>query len=411
MLKLKSVLFLVTFAFSLVLSVTARAAVEPAQLVANNHRLAPSAPDIKATSYILLDANTGAVIAEKDADKRLPPASLTKMMTLYVISDALRRGQINIDDEVTISRKAWQMGGSKMFVKVGEKVPVGELLQGIIVASGNDACIAMSEYIAGSEDSFVGLMNHEAEQLGLTNTHFTDCTGMPDPDHYSSARDMAKISQSLINDFPEYYHWYKQQWFTHNGIKQPNRNRLLWRYQAADGLKTGHTDSAGYCLASSAKQEDTRLISVVLGSPSDNARSEGSISLFQYGFRFFKTHKIYQAGQTITDARVWKGAMESVPLSTKEDISLTMPQGQYKKLKVVTVINNPLTAPIYKGEKLGQLQVKYEDEILVDQPLIAMQEVPKGGLWVRFKDSVSMKIHDYLGSDDEESGETSEATS
>lgn len=376
-----------------------RSALEASQTGNKSH--VPPAPNLDAKSYVLMEASTGKILAEKDSHKRNPPASLTKLMTLYIISDALQTGQLQLKDKVRVSKKAWQMGGSKMFIKVGDKVPVEELIHGIIVASGNDACIAMAEHIAGSEKAFVNLMNHQADLLGMKETHFTDCTGMPDKDHYSTAHDIALLSRALITDFPQYYPWYKQQYFKYNGIEQPNRNRLLWRYKPADGLKTGHTQDAGYCLAASAKQDNMRLITVTMGSPSDLARTDDNIGLMTYGFRFFKTHKIYGAGDTISTPKVWKGTEETIAVGVADDIVLTIPDKQYKNLKVITTTHNPIVAPIDKGRQLGTLEIRLDDETLVEKPLIALQEMPKGGMFSRMTDSVSMSVHNLINRHDD----------
>ncbi len=407
--KLSKMLFSLVIALTLVTTTQATQSALETGGPALGRSHVPPAPHLDAKSFVLMDATTGKIMAEKDAHKRFPPASLTKIMTLYIISDALRSGQIQPNDKVRISKKAWQMGGSKMFIKVGDKVPVKDLVQGIIVASGNDACIAMAEHIAGSEKAFVSLMNHQAQLIGMKESHFTDCTGMPDPEHYSSPYDIALLSKALINDFPKYYPWYKQKHFEYNGIDQPNRNRLLWRYEFADGIKTGHTQSAGYCLASSAKQGDMRLISVVMGEPSDSARTDDSIGLLTYGFRFFKTYKVYSAGQSISEPRIWKGSEETIPLGVTEDIVLTIPTKEYNSLKVISTINKSITAPIDKGFTLGSLQVKLDDDVLVEKPLVALQEIPKGSLWSRITDSLSMSVHNMInkGEDDEPADETS----
>jgi len=367
-----------------------------------NANFTPPAPTIKADAYILLDATTGKVIAEKNAKTQMEPASLTKMMTLYIISSALKNDQIRLSDEVRISKNAWSSGGSKMFIKEGQKVKVSDLLQGIIVQSGNDASVAMAEYIAGSEEGFVELMNQEAVHLGMNDTHFTDCTGMPDDEHFSTPYDLAILSRALTTHFPEYYPWYKQQWYTFNGIKQANRNRLLWRYKYADGIKTGHTTSAGYCLAASANKDDMRLIAVIMGAPTEDSRADGSQRLFNYGFRFYKTYKLYSAGDPITESRVWKGQQKHISASIIEDIFVTIPQGQYNQLKVSSTIQQPVIAPIHKGQKLGVLKIRLNNETLAQEDLFAQSPVEKGGPWGRFSDSISLSIHSAVSKDDEQ---------
>lgn len=331
----------------------------------------------------------------------MEPASLTKMMTLYIISSALKNEQIHLDDEVRISKKAWLMSGSKMFVRAGDDVKASDLLQGIIVQSGNDASVAMAEHIAGSEEGFVELMNQEAARLGMNDTHFMDCTGMPNEDHYSTPYDLAILSRALITDFPEYYPWYKQQWFTFNNIKQSNRNLLLWRYKYADGIKTGHTDSAGYCLAASAVKDDMRLIAIVMGAPNEDARSEGTQRLFDYGFRFYKTYKIYGAADQITQSRVWKGEQKQVGVTIANDIYITIPQGQYSQLKISSIIQQPVVAPINKLQKLGVLKITLNNEVLLEEPLLAITAVQASGLWNRFSDSVSLSVHHFMNEDDD----------
>jgi len=370
----------------------------------------PDAPKVDASAYVLMDANSQKIIASKNADAHRAPASLTKLMTLYVAFDALKHGQIKLDDQVTVSKKAWKTGGSRMFLKVGEKVTVKELLQGIIVQSGNDAAVALAEYIGGSEDAFVDIMNQEAKRLGLSESNFTDCNGLPHPNHYSSARDMAILASHLTNDFPEYYPIFAEKYYIHNNIKQPNRNRLLWRYEYADGLKTGHTEEAGYCLVSSAKKEGMRLISVVMGAPSDNERAADSIKLLTYGFRFYKTYKLYGPGETVAKARVWKGATKKVPTGLIKGLYVTVPVGQYDKLAANAVLNNPITAPVSKGQQLGMLDVTLDDKPYVKKPLVALKDDPKGGMWRQFSDTVSRSIHDMFNRKKKET-QTAEAKS
>lgn len=361
----------------------------------------PSAPNLEGTSYILTDATSGKTLAEKNSDQRLPPASLTKLMSLYIISGALKSGQIHLDDKVRISTKAWKTEGSRMFVKVGDEVPVRELLQGVIVASGNDATVALAEYVAGSEEAFVNLMNQQAQLLGMTNSHFVDSTGLPNKDHYSTAHDLDKLTRAYIKNFPEDYSYYSEKWFAYNGIRQPNRNRLLWRYQYADGLKTGHTQEAGYCLVGSAKKDGMRLISVVMGEPNDEARTEDSIRLLTYGFRFFETRKLYNANSPIVDARVWKGQQSSTPIGVTEDVYITVPSGQYKRLQASLTLNNPLKAPILKGQQCGTLNVTLNNQAIASIPLVALTANPQGGVLRRATETVKYTIHKLLSRTDE----------
>lgn len=361
----------------------------------------PAAPNLDATGYILIDAASGKILAEKNADNRMPPASLTKLMTLYIISAAIKNGQIHLDDKVRISTKAWKTEGSRMFVKQGDEVPVKDLLQGIIVASGNDAAVALAEYIAGTEEAFTSMMNEQAKILGMKNSHFMDSTGLPNPNHYSTARDLSILTQAYIKNFPEDYSYYSEKWFAYNGIRQPNRNRLLWRYQYADGLKTGHTNEAGYCLVGSAKKDGMRLISIVLGENSDQARTEDSIRLLTYGFRFFETHKLYSANAPLTQARVWAGQKSLVPMGITEDLYITVPAGQFKRIQATMALNNPIKAPIYKGHVYGSLNIMMNNQVIASKPLIALANDSQGNLWQRAADTVRFNIHKYFSKTDE----------
>lgn len=353
----------------------------------------PSAPNLDAASYILMDASSGKILAEKDSNKRVPPASLTKLMSLYIISGALKNGQIHLEDKVRISPKAWKTEGSRMFVKVNDWVPVNELLQGIIVASGNDATVALAEYIAGSEDAFVSMMNQQAQQLGMKDSHFIDSTGLPNTEHYSTAHDLALLTSAYIKHYPEDYSYYSEKWFSYNGIKQPNRNRLLWRFQYADGLKTGHTNEAGYCLVASAKKDGMRLISVVLGEPSDSSRTEDSIRLLTYGFRFYETHKLYDGATPVIQARTWQGQKSEVPFGVTEDMFVTIPTGQYKKILTEVVMPSPLKAPIVKGEQYGSVRITLNNNVVEERPLVALEDNAQGGFFRRATDALKLRIN------------------
>lgn len=361
----------------------------------------PAAPTTQGTGYILIDANSGRILAEKNSDVRMPPASLTKLMTMYIVSNALKQGQVRLDDNVRISTKAWKMEGSRMFVKVDEDVPVKALMQGVIVESGNDAAVALAEHIGGTEEAFTDLMNQQAKTLGMTNSHFMDSTGLPNKDHYSTAHDLARLSVAYIKNFPEDYNYYSEKWFTYNGIRQPNRNRLLWRYEYADGLKTGHTSEAGYCLVSSAKKDGMRLVSVVLGEPNDAARTEDSMRLLTYGFRFFETHKVYNAQTTLAKARVWQGQQGEVPLGVAEDMYVTVPTGQYKKLQASLQLNTPIQAPIVKGQVYGTLNVTLNNQVIASKPLIALTNDPRGNIFRRSADSVKYQLHHLFSSNND----------
>ena len=267
----------------------------------------PAPPPLNEKSYVLIDAYSGTILAQKNMDEQLEPASLTKLMTLYIVSGALKAGQIHLQDQVPISEKAWRTGGSRMFIKAGTTVSVADLIQGIVVDSGNDATVAIAEYLGGSEEAFTSIMNDTAKRLGMKNTHFTDANGLPSPNHYSSAHDLAILARAIYKEYPEYYQWYGQKYFTYNNIKQANHNHLLFQDPTVDGFKTGFTDAAGYCLVASSKQGDTRLISVVMGAPNTKVKSQDTRGLLNYGFRYFDSYKIYKALTPLTEARVWQG--------------------------------------------------------------------------------------------------------
>ena len=352
----------------------------------------PMPPEVNAKAYILVDFNSGKVIAQKNADEKLPPASITKLMTSYVVSHELKAGNVHMDDPVLISEKAWRTGGSRTFLRVDTKVPLGVLMQGMIVQSGNDAATALAEHIAGSEDTFVQMMNQYAQQLGMTNTHYENATGLPVPDHYTTARDIATLSAALIRDFPKHYEWYSEKEFTYNGISQHNRNKLLWRDNSVDGLKTGHTEAAGYCLAASAKRGDMRLISVVLGTRSDNARAQESQKLLNYGFRFFETHQLYPANTKITETKVWKGATRQLALGLSKPLYVTVPRGQYKSLVATTHVQQPVVAPIKAGTQLGEVEIRLNNDLVAKEPLVALDTVNPGSWWRRILDDILMMI-------------------
>jgi len=360
----------------------------PSLLQAAPPRPIPEPPDLPVKSYILMDYESGKVLAEKNADMRVEPASITKLMTAYLVDKALTDGDIRLDDQVTISEKAWKMKGSKMFVEVGDKVSVEDLIKGMIIQSGNDATVALAEYVAGSEEAFVGYMNHQAQQLGMKDTQFRNSTGWPDKEHYSTARDIAILSRAVIRDYPLNYKYYKVKEFTWNNIRQFNRNRLLWKDPSVDGLKTGHTDAAGYCLAASARRDGMRLISVVLGAKSDKARTINSQALLNYGFRFFETPKLYEAGESLKTVRVWFGDKDRLALGVEEPVSVLIPKGRYKDLQAAIEINADIEAPIARGQELGKLSVRLDDETLVTRPLVALQEVKDGGLVKKTTDSI-----------------------
>ncbi len=348
----------------------------------------PSAPKIGARSYILIDYHSGKSVASKEPDNEVAPASITKLMTAYVVFNEIKSGNISLDEEVNISEKAWRTQGSRMFVEVGKKVRVEDLLKGMIIQSGNDASVALAEHVAGGEDTFAQYMNQYAKKIGMNNTNFLNCTGLPHKNHYTTARDIATLSRHLILEFPNFYSWYSQKEFTFNSITQANRNRLLWQDDSVDGLKTGYTKSAGYCLASSAERDGMRLISVVLGTSSSKERIKQSKSLLSYGFRFFETRKIYSGSKKIISANVWKGTKDEFELGLKNDLYLTFPRGQYKLLNASTTLENLIIAPVTKGSQFGDVTIKLEDTIVAKIPLIAIEGIPDGGLWRGMVDSV-----------------------
>lgn len=352
----------------------------------------PAAPELAAPSYILLDFNSGTVLAEKNPDERREPASLTKLMTEYIVFRELKAGNLKLEDEVTISEKAWRAEGSRTFLEVGAKVPVEVLIKGLMIQSGNDASIALAEHIAGSEQTFAQLMNQYAAHLGMSGTHFVNSTGLPHRDHFSTARDMAILATALIRDFPEYYKWHGEKQFTWNGITQYNRNRMLWRDNTVDGLKTGHTNAAGYCLASSALRDNMRLISVVLGSKTEKTRTDQTQSLLNYGFRFYETHRLYQAQTPLTEPRIWKGRTELLPLGITSDLWVTIPRQQYDKLEASMTVENHIAAPVAAGTQLGRVIVRLGDEVVSETPLVALSEVEEGGIIRRLIDSIWIRF-------------------
>lgn len=350
----------------------------------------PSPPIIGATSYYVVDARTGHEIAALEPDKKVAPASLTKLMTAYVVFHALRENQISLEDEVTVSEKAWRAEGSRMFIEVGKRVSVEELLLGMIVQSGNDASIALAEYVAGTEEVFAQVMNQYAQALGMHSSNFLNSTGLPDDNHYSTARDLATLARAIIAEFPDYYRWYSMREYTYNDITQPNRNNLLWRDDSVDGMKTGHTDAAGYCLVSSALRDGMRVVSVVLGTSSAKARIDGSQALLNYAFRFFETRLLYKAGEEITRTRIWKSANEYSALGVLEDLYITLPRGAYDSLESAMDIPAILEAPVAAGQPLAELRVSLDGQELVAEPLRALTDNPAGSLWQKTRDSIGL---------------------
>ena len=350
----------------------------------------PAAPKLAARAYLLQDANSGYIIASQNADQRMEPASLTKLMTAYIVFNELKSGTIHLDDETVISEKAWHMGGSKMFIEVNKHVKVEDLLKGMIIQSGNDASVALAEFVAGSEESFASLMNNYAKNLGMTNTHFVDATGMPNKEHYTTAADLARLAIALIDDFPEYYPLYSIRKFTYNNITQYNRNKLLWRDDSVDGIKTGHTESAGYCLVSSAERNDMRLIAVVLGTHSEDARAQESQKLLNYGFRFYETRPLYTANATLTRTRIWEGGVDELPLGLTSDLYITIPRGRYGKVDAKMEIQDKIMAPAKKGQTFGTVHVTLEGKNLAERPLVALHDVGAGDFVQRMSDKIML---------------------
>ena len=346
----------------------------------------PQAPAVNARAYLVEDFHSGQTIAEKNPDQRVEPASITKLMSAYVIFQEIRNGTLSLEDRVQISEKAWRTPGSRMFVEVGTQVSVADLLKGMIIQSGNDATVALAEKVAGTEASFASLMNHHAAQLGMSGSHFVNSTGLPDPQHYTTAHDIARIAHALIEEFPEYYQWYSERQFTYNGITQYNRNKLLWRDESVDGIKTGHTDSAGYCLVTSAERGGMRLISVVLGTKSEEARADASQALLNYGFRFFETHKLYEGNNKLTRARIWKGATENVDVGLRDTLYVTIPRGQYNNLDAAMQLREQIIAPVSQDEVLGRVLIRLGDQLVAEKDLVALQPVDEGNFWQRIVD-------------------------
>ncbi len=353
----------------------------------------PAPPQIAATAYVLMDAASGQVLIESNGDQRLPPASLTKLMTAYIATLEINRGQIRESDMVTVSERAWRTGGSRMFLQVNTQVSVGDLLHGIIIQSGNDASVALAEHIAGSEDAFADMMNTTAQRLGMHNSHFVNATGLPNPDHYSSAHDMAILARAIIDEDPAHYAIYSQKEFFWNNIKQPNRNLLLWRDKTVDGLKTGHTDEAGYCLVASAVRDGARMITSIFGTRSEQARAAETQKLLTYGFRFFETRTFYKKGVELAKAQVWKGHTDQVSAGLATDLSMTLPRGQIDRLEATLTLNPQLVAPIQQGDVIGRVDIRSGDDVLRSADLVALQGVEEGGWFRRIWDSIRLFIY------------------
>jgi D-alanyl-D-alanine carboxypeptidase (penicillin-binding protein 5/6) len=350
----------------------------------------PVAPSVAAVSWVLIDTLSGQTLGASNADERRDPASLTKLMTAYVVFEALRAKSVVPSQMVTVSERAWRSEGSRMFIEPRKAVSVDELIHGVIIQSGNDASIALSELVSGTEEAFVERMNQEAARLKLTSTHFTNATGLPNPQHYSTAADMARLTVALIRDYPEFYSLYSQKEFRYNNITQANRNRLLWTDPYVDGVKTGHTDAAGWCLVASAKRGERRLVSIVLGADSDSGRAAETQKLLNWGFQAFDTVALYQSGKPVTTLRVWKGAKHDVNAGFLADRYLTLPKGKADKLALTLESKEPLVAPVLNGQPVGVVRVALDGQPVAEFPMIALEEVPLANLWGRAVDTVKL---------------------
>lgn len=354
--------------------------------------LIPTPPTIAAKSYFLQDANSGKVLAEANADEKLAPASLTKIMAVYVVFNELSKGHLSLDEQVTISRKAWQTPGSRMFVEVNKHVKISDLLKGVIIQSGNDASVALAEHIAGDEATFAEMMNQQATRLGMVNTHFSNSMGLPADDHYTTAKDLAILTRALIREYPDYYRWFSEKEFTFNNITQRNRNRLLWRDETVDGVKTGYTEDAGYCLVASAVRDDMRLISVVMGTDSERARANENQTLLNYGFRFYETHRLYKGNEALTQTRIWKGENKNLDLGLAEDLYVTIPRRHYNDLKAVINYDQKITAPVKQGETFGTVNVTLAGNPVAEEKLIALSTINQGNLLRKLVDSALLLV-------------------
>lgn len=348
----------------------------------------PPPPTISASSHLLMDFDTGELLVELNADEPLPPASLTKIMTVFVTSEELKAGRISLDDIVTISTNAWRTPGSRMFLDERSKVPVEELLKGVIIQSGNDASVALAEHIAGSEGAFADMMNQQAMVLGMASTQFQNATGLPAEDHYTTARDLALLTRAMIQQHPNSYQYYSERSYTHNEIEQPNRNRLLWRDRTVDGVKTGHTKAAGYCLVASAEREGMRLVSVVMGTSSDEARMRESQKLLSYGFRYFETQTMYKPDTALKAADLWYAEADTVDLGVAEPVIITIPRGSYNDIEAELKVRKVIEAPVSQGAELGELVLRLHGDVVHRSPLVALEDVPEAGIFARAMDFV-----------------------
>ena len=359
----------------------------------------PSAPQLAVESYILIDSTTGKILADHNAQVRLPPASLTKIMTSYVIASEIEQGRISLSDLVPVSVNAWRMEGSRMFIQEGTQVSVEDLLRGIIIQSGNDASVAMAEFIAGSEQTFAEMMNQLAEGLGMHNSQFRNATGLPDEAHYTTAADLAILTSALIQRYPQHYKTYQEKYFTYNDIRQANRNSLLFRSETVDGVKTGHTKAAGYCLVASSQQKGMRLISVVMGASSERTRASETQKLLTYGFRFYETVSLYKAQDNLRKVRVWGGLHESIQLGIEEDLAITIPRGQRDQLTASIQVDPIIRAPLTRGQALGTLTLTLEGEILSEMRVLALNDVAEAGFFGWVWDELSLIFTELISGD------------
>lgn len=365
-------------------------------LIYSEESFIPKPPSLNASNYILIDSVSGRILAENGADERIEPASITKIMTGYVAADQISKGFVNLDDEVFISENCWRKGGSKMFIREGTRVLLSDLMKGMVIQSGNDASCAIAEHVAVSEEGFVELMQLYVEELGMNNTQFKNVSGWPDPEHFSSARDLALLTKSLIVKFPDHYALYKEKYFTFNEIKQRNRNSLLWQDESIDGVKTGHTESAGYCLVSSGVRNDTRLIAVTLKSASEKARLTDNRRLLDYGFRYYRTKKVLEANTSIVREQVWGGEVDSVDLSSAEDLYLTLSPRDFPRVEPLIKLNDYLQAPIEKGQVVGKVDLILDGDSISSIDLVSMQGVPALGFFGRAWSNIKLLTYQFL---------------
>jgi len=359
----------------------------------------PAPPQLSASGYLLMDADSGEILVEFNSRQRLPPASLTKIMTSYIVAEELDQGTLAEDEEVEVSVKAWRTEGSRMFVREGTKVKASDLMSGVIIQSGNDASVALAEHIAGSEGAFADVMNQQAARLGMVDTHFVNATGLPDEDHYTTAFDLALLTVALINDHPSHYGLYSEKYFTYNDIRQPNRNTLLWRDKTVDGVKTGHTEAAGYCLVASAVRDNMRLVSVVMGTQSEEARATESQKLLTYGFRYYETLHLYEAQQSLNEVRVWGGDSSSIKMGLTNKVALTIPRGAKESLAATLDIDRVIKAPIQQGQSLGVLTIRLDEAVIHEEPLVALAQIDEAGFLSRLWDTLVLFILQLLSGD------------